>query len=148
VQVQLSQVVGFDVLGNGKYFLQSPNWAYPESWGVWAVGKHSGLTLPLPVITGTKTKPPSQLIFEMRALVNAQHITQEISISVNGQKPLIFTLNKDDRNRIAIPLSPQVIKEGYVHLIFDLPNAKRPRDIGIGDDERLLSIGLTSAQFY
>jgi len=148
VQTQLGQAIGFDALGNGKYFLQGSNWAHPESWGVWAVGQRAVLTLPLPAIAGTKTKPPSQLILEVRALVNNQQATQEIGISVNKQKPMAFTLNKDDRNQITIPLSPQVIKEGYVKLVFDLPTARRPQDIGIGNDDRLLSIGLTSAQFY
>jgi hypothetical protein len=148
VQTQLGQAIGFDTPGNGKYFLQGPNWAYPESWGVWAVGQRAQLTLPLPVLAGAKAKLPTQLTLVMRALVNTQNTTQEIGISVNGQKPQKFTLNKDDRNQVVISLNDQVIKDGYVQLIFDLPNAKRPKDIGIGRDDRLLSIGLISAQFY
>jgi len=148
VQIQMDQVIGFDALGNGKYFLQGSNWAYPESWGIWAVGQSARLTFPLPANTGAKAKPPTQLILEMRALVNSQNATQEISIAVNGQKLQTFFLNKDNHNQIVIPLGPQAIKDGYVELIFDLPGAKRPKDIGIGNDERLLSIGLIFAQFY
>jgi hypothetical protein len=148
VQTQLGQAVRFDTLGNGKYFLQGRNWAYPESWGVWVVGQRAELTLPLPVIMDPKVKPPTQLILEMRALVNDLQPTQQIGIGVNGQTPLTFTLDKNDRNQISIPLSAQEIKAGYVQLLFDLPTAKRPKDLGIGDDIRLLSIGLISAQFY
>lgn len=152
VQTQLDQLMGFDVLGNGKFFLQGPHWAYPESWGVWALGQRAELTLPLPKpvdskVARSKPRAPSQLILEMRALVNPSSPSQHIGIGVNGQAPLVFTLKQDDYNRITIPLTPQVIKDGYVQLTFDLPTAKRPKDIGIGDDERLLSIGLMGARF-
>ena len=124
-------------------FVLLSGWDYPQDWGVWAVGQRAELSLPLP----KANKGSSELVLDLRALVNTQQTTQEIGIGINGQAPLQYTLSKSDHNRIAIALSAKVIAEGYVQIVFDLPTAKRPKDIGIGDDERLLSIGLIGAQF-
>ena len=146
VQTQMGSPVAFDVLGNGKYFLQKGQWAYPEEWGIWAVGRRAELTLPLPKAS-KMSKAPTELVITLRALVNPEQKTQEIRVGMNGQAPTSFSLNKDDQNTITLVLSPKVIDDGYVQLAIDLPTARRPKDIGMGDDERLLAIGLKSATF-
>ena len=173
VQTQLNQAIGFDALGNGKYFLQGPNWAYPESWGIWAVGQRAELLLPLPkkevslvkapLLNGVRDvvsygpkgsggsvnlREPNELILEMRALVNSQQPEQKILIFINGRPPISYLLNQDVSNRIVIPLDSKVLAGSKVHVSFELPTARRPKDIGLGDDGRLLSIGLISAIFH
>jgi hypothetical protein len=143
--VSMSKPIVFSRSGEKLFpFVLLSGWDYPQDWGVWAVGQRAELTLPLPVANTA----PHELVFDLRALVNAQQATQQLGIGINGQAPLQFTLSKSDHNRIAIPLTAKVIAEGYVQIVFDLPTAKRPKDIGIGDDERLLSIGLIDAQFH
>jgi len=148
VQTQIGSPIEFASAGHGKYFFQGGNWAYPESWGVWAVGQRAELALPLPRAVDAKAKTPTHLVLQMRALVNPTHPKQEILIDINGQAPVPYVLERDDHNQITIPLSSKVQEDGYVQLVFDLPTAKRPKDIGIGDDERLLSIGLISATLH
>ena len=149
VQTQLNQAIGFDTLGNGKYFLQGPNWAYPESWGTWALNQSAELTLPVPqaLLAQTPGKSTLKLILEARALVNDQQVTQEVRISINGDTPISYSLSKDAHNQIEISLDQQVIQAGYVHLVFHFPHARRPKDMGMGQDERLLCLGLISATF-
>lgn len=122
-------------------------WDYPQTWGVWAVDQRAEMVLPLPVINTPKVKDPTHLVLEMRALVNSAQPTQQIRISINEQAPISVTLDRDEKNRIDLLLDPKVIEDGYVRLVFELPTARRPKDIGIGDDDRLLSIGLVSAVY-
>ena len=115
-------------------------------WGVWTIGQRAELTLPLPK-SSKLGRAPTELVLTLRALVNLQQPTQDINVSMNGQDPISFILNKDDQNTITLAVSSKAITDGYVQLVFDLPTARRPKDIGIGDDERLLSIGLKSIIF-
>jgi hypothetical protein len=130
-------------------FILLSGWDYPQDWGVWVVGQRAEFNLPLPKATNGAqvNKTPGELILDLRALVNAAQTTQEVGVGINGQVPLRYSLTKNDHNRITIPLNAKVIADGYVQIVFDLPTARRPKDIGIGDDERLLSIGLVDAIF-
>ena len=125
-------------------FVLLSGWDYPQDWGVWAVGKRAELTLPLP----KANTAPRELVLDLRALVNIKQLTQQVGVSINGQAPLQYSLTNNEYNQLTIALNTKVITEGYVQIVFDLPTAKRPKDIGIGDDDRLLSIGLVNATFY
>ena len=73
---------------------------------------------------------------------------KKVFISIDGQKPVEFTLSKFDSNipTLDIPISSDVSK--IITLDFDPPEAIRPKDIGGGlDDKRLISIGLVSVKF-
>jgi hypothetical protein len=160
VQIQMDQAIRFDALGNGKYFLQGSNWAYPENWGVWAVGQKAELMLPIPIQekfrAGTTlldrtrnavSNYPNELILDMRALVNSLQPEQNILISINSQPSRAYVLNQDAFNRIFIPLDQNMFDDRQIRISFEFSTARRPIDIGMGHDERLLSIGLISAIF-
>ena len=79
---------------------------------------------------------------------NVSQKDQHLKISVNGQPAQSYTLTKDEKNSIAIELSSNIVRAGYISLALEMPSARRPRDIAMGDDDRLLSVGLISATFY
>lgn len=142
-QVKIGSPVIFSRAGDRLLpFVLLSGWDYPQPWGVWAVGPRARLNLPLPAGS------PQSLVLDLRALINAQLPQQIIHISVNDQLPLTYTLAQEEHNQIVIPLDSKIWRDGYVSLSFDLPDAKKPKEIGIGLDERLLSVGLISATFF
>ena len=125
----------------------SPNylvsgWAGSEPWGTWSNAKNAKLVLSLP------KNEVKNLTLNFRALVNGNHPYQKITVSIDGQKPVDFLLTKFDSNILIleIPTSSNVKK--IITVEFSLPNAIRPKDIGMdSQDNRMIAIGMVSARF-
>jgi hypothetical protein len=136
------EVIPFGRLEQPKYLLNiSQGWAHPEAWGIWSDGVQAQFNLSLPP-SNAKT-----LTLTARAFVNTKHPTQEIGITVNGQQRPNITLTKDSNNQIIIPITPADQAAGYLSINFVFKSPARPKDLGMGDDNRLLSIGLEKAVF-
>ena len=121
-------------------------WAYPEAWGVWTLGKKASLALPLP--NNAKT-----LVITGRALVSKERPSQIVDIYFGDTLAKSVILNQTDGNRMTIDLTKAVgvtDANGVKQLLitFVLPKAVKPKDIGIGDDERELAFGLHSLEFH
>ena len=92
-----------------------------------------------------------QLQISARALITPNHPKQGVEIKVDGiaQKPIVLT--KADGNIITIDLldlsKGSAITNQYVTIEMDFPDRARPKDLGIGNDDRQLAIGITSAVF-
>jgi hypothetical protein len=123
-------------------FVLGSGWAYPEPWGTWSTEKEASINLPLPI----KTHPKS-LTLTLRAFVTSKHPTQEFDLWVNGVKLQEVSLTKESNNQLTIPISPAMIETGSLNIEFKFKNPARPKDYGVGDDSRLLAIGLESAVF-
>ncbi|MCE7505255.1 DUF6311 domain-containing protein [Polynucleobacter sp. IMCC30063] len=139
---KLNQIILFNQVGLGQYYLPRADWAWPESWGVWS--KTNAVSIRLPVPKGNLAQ---QLILTMRALVTKEHPNQIIGVTVNGNPMETVTLTNAELNTLRIPLSAVSNKTGYVEVHFQFRNPITPKSIGMGDDDRLLSIGLLSAVF-
>jgi hypothetical protein len=117
-------------------------WGYPEAWGVWSAGERASVVIPLP-----RGRSVNQLTVTMRALIAPGVPAQKFSLSVNGVLTMTKTLTQAEGNVISIPINDAITKAGFINLEFQFFNRVRPKDIGIGEDDRNLSIGLVSAQF-
>lgn len=145
--ISLNQTLYFNKGGNGVEYLMSVGmqervfrgWSAPEVWGVWSQGVAAGLVFPMP------SSHPSKLVLHVRAFVSPDHPTQSVDIYMDSkfQKNIILT-GPDHQIEIPILSSRQ---NDFVAIEFRFRNPEVPREIGMGDDERLLSIGLVSAQF-
>ena len=101
------------------------------------------LTLPMP-------RPANQaqnLIISTRAFVNAQHPRQALELWVNGKLEQNITLTQGSANLIVIPLSQSMKDQPSLQIEFKFNNPAKPSDLGLGNDERLLAIGLEKAVF-
>lgn len=117
-------------------------WGYPEVWGAWAAGEQASVVMPLP-----KGQQVNQLTLELRALIAPSVPLQKYSLSINGMPFITQTLTQAQGNQLVIPITPAMNKVGFIALNFRFFNRVRPKDIGIGNDDRNLSIGLVSARF-
>ena len=122
-------------------FVLVAGWAYPESWGTWSDGRSAKLALAIPLGN------PQTLTLDMRAFVQPQYPSQMIEIWINQQLYTKRALTEDQFNQIVIPISEAHLKQQYLNIDFNFLNPIRPKDIGLGDDDRQLSIGLQTAIF-
>ena len=138
-------------------FVLSSEWAFPEEWGTWSTGRFARLTLPLPFVSGSlnnatdktiNSSPPSELVLDVRALVNTQHPILHLKIIINDHQTQDLNLTQGDNNLITIPITKSIKEAGFVQIDFEFLNPVKPKDIGMGSDDRLLSIGLKSAIFH
>ena len=133
---------GFKSAASKSYLLTG--WSsIVEDWGVWSNGKLSQLFLPLP--EGMKKQ---QLELITRAFIANNIHQQEVEIWANGIFQKKVFLDRAEENHIIVQIPEKAIMQNYLVLTFRYINPKRPKDIGMGDDDRLLGIGLVSAIFY
>jgi hypothetical protein len=112
-----------------------------ENWGVWSSGAATTLRLQLPA---AKVK---ELHLDVRAFVNPQAPTQIVDLSVNGRPVKSLALNNFGSNQIVIPIPEQANGKEWLEIAFTLPDARSPKSLGMGEDSRVLGIGLKSAVF-
>jgi len=162
---QLGQVIAFNKQGIGQYYLQGTNWGYPETWGVWAIGQRTSVRIPLPTaviesssltieVSKKKLRGESeykkakyQLFLQLIPFLGQNHPLQSFSIRDITGSIQTFNLHKTEPIEIQIPLNTAMKDVGYVQLDFVFQNPIKPKDLGLGSDERLISIGLLSAVF-
>lgn len=122
-------------------FLKS-GWAFPETWGTWSASAKTTLLLPLP------QKPANTLRLQLRALVSAQHPQQRVGVLMDGQSEQQFTLTSPSSQTIEIVLPNHSTPQRLVKIELNLPDRIRPKNLGMGNDDRELAIGLESASFH
>ena len=146
--IALNEVIRFAPQDKGvAYLLALGNqaqigwgWSNPEGWGVWSDGYQAKLLLPLPQQT------PNQLILNVRPFVSAVQPSQDVKIRINQQLAGTYRLSTPD-SQITIPLTAKMRERNYVEVLFQFTTSNSPKQLGLGEDERRLAIGLVSAQF-
>jgi hypothetical protein len=84
----------------------------------------------------------------LRALVSEKYPKQVVEIIVNRIPQAVQVLSKGDKNFLKIAIPEKIGPNDYLSIELKLPNAARPVDLGITqDDERLLAIGIVAAEF-
>lgn len=123
-------------------YILCKGWSEKEGWGVWSNDKKSKIIFRIP------EGAPSTLDLNLRAFVTPSIPTQFIELSVNGGERQKIKLKDFNNNLISIPIPRSSLKDGILSLDLVLKNASSPTSAGISNhDNRLLSIGLVSANF-
>lgn len=131
--------VGFNGSDTGVKFL-GPGWSTPEEWGVWSDGTSA--------IVSFKS-PPGQvtsIFIEANALISSSHPKQRLEVTVNGIPAASFTFTEPSVVfEVKVPEAVKQKSESeFLKLEFEFPDAARPKDIGLGNDSRELSLGLVA----
>ena len=161
--LQMNQPVSFIFRGNSgeiSRYLKS-GWAMDvENWGTWSNSSNARLEIVPPI----GVSKDNNLILETRAFVTAKHPNQKIQIWVNGvlnqtlvltnpTNTIVINLNKGTNfdkivqrfvSRFERSTGLRFFQDSII-IDFKFLNPIRPKEIGEGDDERLLSLGLMSA---
>jgi len=143
LSVKSDDLIDFSSKGNGRYYLTGEGWAYPENWGTWANGRNALLTIPLP----QNYKKSKELIIKIQPFLSPKVTNQPISFRISGDEWQALTIKSTDQSDIHISLNRLQENMRFLTVEFQFHNPIRPKDVGIGDDQRQLSIGLISARF-
>lgn len=147
--LKIDEVFTFSKVGNCRNCLldvgtqnQTPlkGWSYPEIWGTWMDGKESLIILPVP-------KNSSKLKLNFIAFIPNKDSKQEIEIVINQTLIAKETFNKAANNIVEINLKNKFENQQYLEIKFIAKNPVIPRELGISDDARLLSVGIVSGVF-
>ena len=136
------QRIDFSSAGSGQRYVRS-GWSVGESWGRWSLGKTALLRLrlsPLP--------PASSISLQLRLLayVNDRHPEQNVAVSVNGKQVRNLSFHAEQKGGEAREetIAANVGADGEIALSLYTPDAASPRSLGLGDDDRVLGVGLVS----
>lgn len=145
---ELNEIIRFSPQDKGvAYLLALGNqaqigwgWSNPEGWGVWSDGYQAKLLLPMP------QRQPNQLIFNVRPFISEVQPGQDVKIWINQQLAGTYRLSTPN-SQITIPLTEKMRERNYMEVLFQFTTSNSPKQLGLGEDERRLAIGLVSAQF-
>jgi hypothetical protein len=138
-QPSLNKVIDFNNR-NTQCFLRK-GWGQNEDWGVWSLGQYANLALFMP------SGQPKTVTLDVRAFINPKHPTQTAYISINGVYQKKVLLGNKERNQIELTIPPSSYGKEWIEIEFAMPQAISPEELGMGNDNRKLGIGLISAVF-
>ena len=124
----------------GKQYLKAL-WHEPESWGVWSSDKISKILLPIPVGN------PKELVLTMRSPITQLHTSNPLVLMVNQKQIIKLDLNKPTGNEVYIEIPKGFDHRKYLEIELNVLNPVKPKDIGLGADERTIGVGLEQAIF-
>ncbi len=136
----LGEVLRFSHGGNGVRFLRR-GWSIPEPWGIWSIGKQSELALQL------SNKVSGNVFLTVRAnpFVYFGCPKKEIKVLVNDEHVATWNYQLGDGNEMrSVSLSPNIYQknEGVLKIKFVSSEVESPKQAGISDDQREVSLGL------
>ena len=113
-------------------------WSAPEPWGTWTEGPEASV-----YVEGAATD--LELIVRAHGLIHQRHPRQSVSVSI-GDRVLAqwaYTVERPDPP-VSIRIPGALLPRGrLVRVLIRTPDAVAPRAIGIGDDSRVLGIGVS-----
>lgn len=104
--------------------------SFVEQWGVWSDGDTVRFEFSEPL--------PDRFELQLRAHAFGRNAGQEFVVQA-GDQARRFTLGAQDEARVVEMTNPQKVKT----LVFRVPAAVSPMELGMSDDARLLGIGIT-----
>ncbi|MBU3584103.1 hypothetical protein ICN41_08910 [Polynucleobacter sp. 15G-AUS-farblos] len=142
--IKIGELMSFAQFADNKHIYWPPlscGWSTPESWGTWSNGQKSKIVLPLPKET------PKILNLQINPLISKIHPKQEFTVNINGIAAGQFKLTKPGIQELSISIPSKALVPGFIEIDFFYDDAIAPNIIGLGADERILAIGLISAQY-
>jgi hypothetical protein len=144
LDIELGQNIVFSKAGFGQFYLSRSGWAWPEEWGVWSIAPSASITLP--VSMGNKNA--QKVILKVRAFITPKHPIQQFEIWINGKHKQNEEIKQGADNLLTLYLSKVELSNPNLKIEFKFINPIRPKDVGIGNDERLLGLGVEGVVFY
>lgn len=133
-----------NLAGPGAAYL-SRGWSSPEAWGTWSDGDTAEIVLPA-------SGNVRSVRIEAGALVTPEHPKQNVVVKINGTEVLTVSLTNRLENLIDISFPEAILEKsaalGWIRIQLLFPDAVRPKDIGVGDDDRRLALSLLSITAY
>jgi hypothetical protein len=135
-RVTFGQPILFKAGSEALAYLLS-GWSTPESWGTWSDSSSTMMFLPI------KAKEVESIIVEFNVLISPSHLSQRVEILMNGIRVSSMTIRESPATvEVEVPDAAKLDSSSGIKIEFLLPDAARPKDVGLGDDGRTLALGL------
>jgi len=113
-------------------------WSESEGGFRWAIGSRAGLKF----LFSSVERPRKLRILLFPFIVPGKVGRQRININFpSGAVPDTIELTQGIHQELIIEFSPLAPRSKVFHLQFGFPDACRPKDLGLSEDTRLLSVG-------
>lgn len=133
--------VGQQQLLNHTTHHLAQGWGAPEAWGTWSEGAEADIQLRVP-------PQARSIVIDALAFVLPMHAAQTVVFSINGVPALTTRLTTIQGNRIEIPINAAVreagASDGLMRIHVQLPDAISPKQLGLGEDQRVMGLGMKS----
>ncbi|MFJ7793358.1 DUF6311 domain-containing protein [Pseudomonas sp. NPDC096950] len=126
---------------NHKTHHLTDGWGAPETWGTWSEGAEADILL--------RVQPEARsIVIDVLGFVLPMHAGQTVVFSINGVQALTTRLTAVQGNRIEIPITPAiheaVASDTLMRIHVQLPDAISPKQLGLGEDRRVMGLGMKS----
>ncbi len=131
------ETIRFGKTGNAERYKFWHGFSAPEEGFTWTEGNVASMGLRVP--------PPQKdlvLKLEMTPLIGGNTPYQEISLRINGR--LLETWRVKNVGEYTLDIPRELVAGEILEIVFHLPNAVSPKEIGINRDERLLAVAIKS----
>ncbi len=119
--------------------LEMQNWSTAESWGTWSDGTRATLRIPL----NDSRSRNLRLDIAYMAYVNERAPKQTIRLTSRGRVLDSWTETSGQVRMRTIHVPADAVSDGeWLSLVFELPDAAVPAQLGLSDDRRHLALGL------
>ena len=139
----------------GSVSLLKSGWSVPEQNFCWSDGPSAMIRIPIPF----KLKA-YQLSIEIVPFINAAHPVQDVELWVDGVKLHDLSLSETRSYNLEIPVPGNLTSLNWLERVTSIPvnirfmtvefkfkNPTKPSSIGMGDDHRMIGLGLISMAF-
>lgn len=141
--VECKQEIDFSSGGNATY-LNLGGFSYPEGFGRWTDGHTANVVCVAP--RGfLESFPIMKLSFS--GGFSPADIKQEFSVSLNGKDVGKFILDEGPQDIEVSLKDVDLASSGRLEISLDIPNAVSPQAMGLGQDTRMLGLGLSRIRF-
>jgi hypothetical protein len=139
VELHGGDVVAFSNKSQAADNLIGPGWSIPEPWGRWMLGRSAALVFKIP----GHPRKDMRIKLSVSAFIPQSHPRQRVDVLANGEllTQQTFELGSDSEVSLVIP-ARLVGNDNLVRLVFNLPDAISPANLGLSIDQRQLSIGV------
>ena len=83
----------------------------------------------------------------LRAFIAGNESALPLIIKFNDGAAIPLVLTNFENNRLVLDLPKSLFEKPFITIEFAIESPKKPKDYGLGDDDRLIGIGLKSVQF-
>jgi hypothetical protein len=138
----LSQYAGIDLVRSNETFsvFKGSGWSELEPWGIWSEGDVSNLFIPAVFFED------NSIIVELHfsGFFSPERDSSSLQILVNKTSRMKVELSKSEpEKKLEIALSSSDLTNDLVMITFQHFNPKSPKELGIGEDSRVINVGLT-----
>jgi len=120
----------------------SLGWAKPETWGTWTLGKDARLAMQL---DGSPPSGDVELSAIVQAYVIEEHPELDVEVIVNGEQvdqwEFVYGESAGGGRKAVVP-ADLVAKQNPLEIVFKIPDAKSPAELGVSSDGRVLGLGM------